>query len=1094
MRRKQLIRFLVILSLSISVLPLSAGGVSIPAIDVQPLSLGSNQLPNVQTMKTLTINNMGTVPLDWTISEDLYTRGMAFWSDNFDSYATGASLHGMGDWKGWFNDPATTAYTTNGQAVSAPNSLQIDGLADLVHPFTGLTSGQWLFSTRVYVPDSVEGATQFGLLNLYDEFAAETNYSTVVTFDTLSDLVYANNTQQTWPLITDQWVELKVLINLDDDSQTVWYNNQVLSTKSWTEGFSGDGMLNIGAVNLWTSPDAPGAAYYDDMSLAPVTACGQSADISWASVSPNSGSTGPVNMDSVDVTFDSTGLATGTYTGTLCVSSNDPDPGLGNGTGLVPVEVELVVEEPAIDVEPLSLGSNQMPNVQMVKTLNINNVGTAQLDWTISEDLFTRGTACGQSADISWASVSPNSGSTGPVNMDSVDVTFDSTGLAPGTYTGTLCVSSNDPDPGPGNGTELVPVDVELVVEAPAIDVQPLSLGSNQVPNVQMVKTLTINNTGTVPLDWTISEDLYTRGAASWSDNFDSYATGASLHGMGDWKGWFNDPAKTAFTTNAQAVSTPNSVDIADEADLVHPFTGITTGQWLFSIRQYVPGSMDALSVFGLLNLYDETGEEANYSTVVTMDANDELVYVNDSELTWPLITDQWVELKVLIDLDADTQTVFYDNQVLLTESWTGGPGGGGILNIGAVNLWSWFFFYGPVYYDDMSLVPVTACGQSADISWASVSPNSGSTDPAAMDSVDVTFDSTGLAPGTYTGTLCVSSNDPDPGPGNGTELVPVDVELVVEAPAIDVQPPGLSSNQPPDTQVVKTLYWSIFVDASPRAAAFWSDNFDSYANGADLHGTGGWEGWLDNPAATAYTTNAQSVSAPHSVEIADQADLVQPFTGITTGRWLFSTRLYVPESEKVNSDLILLNQYPGGPGGYNISTYLNFNGATGLVRSSNEDVTLPLITGQWVELKVLIDLDADSQTVFYNNQVLSTKSWAEGVTGGGDLNIGAVNLYNRGGLSPVYYDDMSLGPVTACSVLLDVGFASGSTNPGETDSIDVTLSSTGLLPGTYVQNLCVTSNDPDPGPGSGTDLVIVPITITVTTDTMFMNGFEDVP
>ena len=52
-----------------------------------------------------------------------------------------------------------------------------------------------------------------------------------------------------------------------------------------------------------------------------------------------------------------------------------------------------------------------------------------------------------------------------------------------------------------------------------------------------------------------------------------------------------------------------------------------------------------------------------------------------------------------------------------------------------------------------------------------------------------VTFDSTGLAAGTYTANVCVSSDDPDPGPGNGTALVVVPVSLTVEVlnPAISL-------------------------------------------------------------------------------------------------------------------------------------------------------------------------------------------------------------------------------------------------------------------------------------------------------------------
>jgi hypothetical protein len=58
------------------------------------------------------------------------------------------------------------------------------------------------------------------------------------------------------------------------------------------------------------------------------------------------------------------------------------------------------------------------------------------------------GESC-SSEDIPWVSVSPPSGTTQPGNSSMVNVAFDSTGLDPGTYTGELCVSSNDPDEDP---------------------------------------------------------------------------------------------------------------------------------------------------------------------------------------------------------------------------------------------------------------------------------------------------------------------------------------------------------------------------------------------------------------------------------------------------------------------------------------------------------------------------------------------------------------------------------------------------------------------------------------------------------------------
>ncbi len=61
------------------------------------------------------------------------------------------------------------------------------------------------------------------------------------------------------------------------------------------------------------------------------------------------------------------------------------------------------------------------------------------------------------------------------------------------------------------------------------------------------------------------------------------------------------------------------------------------------------------------------------------------------------------------------------------------------------------------------------------DIPWASVEPGSG-TLPSGTTDVIVTFDSTGLAMGVYTGTLLISSNDPN------VLMTPVPLMLTVEA------------------------------------------------------------------------------------------------------------------------------------------------------------------------------------------------------------------------------------------------------------------------------------------------------------------------
>ncbi|MEI2690143.1 MAG: hypothetical protein V9H69_10730 [Anaerolineae bacterium] len=61
---------------------------------------------------------------------------------------------------------------------------------------------------------------------------------------------------------------------------------------------------------------------------------------------------------------------------------------------------------------------------------------------------------CSAPSDVPWLSLAPTSGSNAGGTGTDVTVTFDSTGLAAGTYTANLCVTSDDPDAGPGNETE----------------------------------------------------------------------------------------------------------------------------------------------------------------------------------------------------------------------------------------------------------------------------------------------------------------------------------------------------------------------------------------------------------------------------------------------------------------------------------------------------------------------------------------------------------------------------------------------------------------------------------------------------------------
>ncbi|MEJ5207339.1 GEVED domain-containing protein [Denitratimonas sp. CY0512] len=106
------------------------------------------------------------------------------------------------------------------------------------------------------------------------------------------------------------------------------------------------------------------------------------------------------------------------------------------------------------------------------------------------------GSACASPVDLPWLSVNPTSGTTGAGGSDSVDVTFDATGMPPGTYEGELCINSNDEE------NPLVSVPVEMVVNPSGVtfEVTPSVNGANGTISPNTVQTVDENGLVTFTL------------------------------------------------------------------------------------------------------------------------------------------------------------------------------------------------------------------------------------------------------------------------------------------------------------------------------------------------------------------------------------------------------------------------------------------------------------------------------------------------------------------------------------------------------------------------------------------------------------------
>lgn len=280
-----------------------------PDIDVSPASLSATQGADATTTQALTIANVGTATLTWNIAEEP---------------AAGSPLPA----------PLVPASVAGSSVTAAVPSILTPGSG------TNLCFTAHLTTSDLEYVDRVD-------LDLPDDW--------------LIGVVTANST----PPANGCASAIPPIAGVDPGNVIWWQSKSTLPSTcgAWNGGTAGTDFSFCVEV---TAPSCSGAPWNipwniigDNWGSAPHSAngtlsglacgapptCSNPADVPWLSLSDSAGSNAAGTSTPVTVSFDSSGLAPGSYAANLCVTSNDPDPGPGNGTALVVVPVELVVDD-----------------------------------------------------------------------------------------------------------------------------------------------------------------------------------------------------------------------------------------------------------------------------------------------------------------------------------------------------------------------------------------------------------------------------------------------------------------------------------------------------------------------------------------------------------------------------------------------------------------------------------------------------------------------------------------------------------------------------------------------------------------------------
>jgi hypothetical protein len=501
-----------------------------------------------------------------------------------------------------------------------------------------------------------------------------------------------------------------------------------------------------------------------------------SESLPWLSLSASNGSLSAGVSTSVNVSASTVGLGSGTYTGTVEISAD----GVTGSPQRVTITLT-VTPAPSLGVSPVSLSfAAQQGSAPPAQTLVISNMGGGTLQWTASEP-------------IPWLLGSPASGSLGAGQSTSMAVSVNTAGLAPGSYTGTITVTA------PGATSSPRTVEVTLTVTpVPALGVSPASLsftaeqGSNPAG-----QTLTISNTGTGTLAWTATEPIPWLVGSPGSGSLgagQSAPMAVSVNTAGLAPGSYSG---TITVTAPGATSSPRTVAISltvtPPASV--PALGVSPASMSFSAEQGSNPTGQTLTI-------SNTG-----TGTLAWTATEPIPWLVGNPGSGSLGTGQSASMAVSVNT-AGLAPGSYSGTIAVTAPGATSsprtitvsltvtpPAPTPTLGVSPASL-SFTAEQGSNPAEQTLTISNTGTGTLAwtatePIPWLVGSPGSGSLGAGQSAPMAVSVNTAGLAPGSYSGTITVTS----PGATNSPRAIAVSLTVTPPAPvpALGVSPTSLS-------------------------------------------------------------------------------------------------------------------------------------------------------------------------------------------------------------------------------------------------------------------------------------------------------------
>lgn len=174
-----------------------------------------------------------------------------------------------------------------------------------------------------------------------------------------------------------------------------------------------------------------------------------------------------------------------------------------------------------------------------------------------------------------------------------------------------------------------------------------------------------------------VVEDSPAPSTILFADNFDSYTAGTGLAAQNPsfWTTWSGGAGEDPLVSNAFSNSSPNSVVIVQNNDLVKTFgaTPYSTGKYKISFYAYIPaGKAGYFNTLALFAATSQWGMECYFD----LGGNGRMFGGSTTAVTftWPIAT--WFPVEVDVDLDSDLGIITINGVSVLSWQWSLGASG----------------------------------------------------------------------------------------------------------------------------------------------------------------------------------------------------------------------------------------------------------------------------------------------------------------------------------------------------------------------------------------------------------------------------------